>query len=230
MMPAALIANWVFLVNECWYSIILLFSLYCSHIYVFPAILYTYQLLRAESTTWQSRCIECSCVDDNPSARLIPTSGANLIMMPAAIIANWVEHASRYLRNEVLLGSPNLRQAYTRGKLGHLAPRQRIEDRGLRERTDEKSMSLNCHEDASTIVIITIRGCYYLVSGTEITYFLAIYMAKPSNIRTLSGFTLPFSLMTWWDTCWVCQRQWRWSYHQVMWHQDGTSYYPITTH
>jgi hypothetical protein len=45
--------------------------------------------------------------------------------------------------------------------LNHFAFRLRIENRKLLERTDENFKSLKCHEDASTIVIITTKECYH---------------------------------------------------------------------
>jgi hypothetical protein len=105
--------------------------------------------------------IECSCVDNNSFVRLVSSTNVNLIMISTFIIINWVDHVVRYFRNEILLESWNLRQIYVRDKLNHLAFRLRIENRDLLKRTDENFKSLKCHEDASTIVIITIKKCYY---------------------------------------------------------------------
>jgi hypothetical protein len=121
-----------------------------------------------ESQIKNSRCsfmnkydIECSCVDNNSFVRLVSSTDVNLIMISTFIIINWIDHVARYLRNEILLDSWNLRQIYVRDKLNHLASRLRIENRKLLKRTDENFKSLKCHEDASTIVIITIKECYH---------------------------------------------------------------------
>jgi hypothetical protein len=121
-----------------------------------------------ESQIKNSRCsfmnkydIECSCVDNNSFVRLVSSTNVNLIMISTFIIINWIDHVARYFRNEILFESWNLRQIYVRDKLNHFASRLRIENRDLLERTDENFKLLKCHEDASTIVIITTKECYY---------------------------------------------------------------------
>jgi hypothetical protein len=104
--------------------------------------------------------IECSFIDDNSSARFISTLNVNLILISTIIIINWIEHVFRYFHHEILFESWNLRQIYTRDKLNHFAFRLRIENRDLLKRANNIFLSLNCHEDASTILIITIRNCY----------------------------------------------------------------------
>jgi hypothetical protein len=121
-----------------------------------------------ESQIKNSRCffmnkynIECSCVDNNSFVRFVSSTDVNLIMISTFIIINWIDHVVRYLRDEILLESWNLTQIYVRDKLNHFAFRLRIENRDLLKRTDENFKSLKCHEDASTIVIITTKECYY---------------------------------------------------------------------
>jgi hypothetical protein len=124
--------------------------------------------IESESQIKNSRCffmnkydIECSCVDNNLFARLVSSTNVNLIMISTFIIINLIDHVAWYLRNEILLESWSLRQIYVRDKLNHFASRLRIENRDFLKRIDEKFKSLKCHEDASTIVIITIKKCYY---------------------------------------------------------------------
>jgi hypothetical protein len=105
--------------------------------------------------------IECSCIDNNFFARFISTSNVNLILISTIIIINWIEHVFRYFHNEILLESWNLRQIYTRDKLNHLASRLRIEDRDLLKRANNIFLSLNCHENALTTLIIIIKNCYF---------------------------------------------------------------------
>jgi hypothetical protein len=127
-----------------------------------------FKKIESESQIKNSRCffmnkydIECSCIDNNSFARLVSSTNVNLIMISTFIIINWVDHIARYLRDEILLESWNLRQIYVRDKLNHFASRLRIENRDLLKRIDENFKSLKCHENASTIVIITIKECYY---------------------------------------------------------------------
>jgi hypothetical protein len=121
-----------------------------------------------ESQIKNSRCsfmnrydIECLCVNNNSFARFVSSTDVNLIMISTFIIINWVDHIVRYFRNEIFLEFWNLRQIYVRDKLNHFASRLRIENRDLLKRIDENFKSLKCHEDSSTIVIITIKKCYY---------------------------------------------------------------------
>ncbi len=124
--------------------------------------------IESKSQVKNSRCsfmnkydIECSCVDNNSFAHLVWSINVNLIMISMFIIINCVDHVVRYFRNEILLRSWNLRQIYTRDKLNHLAFRLHIENRDCLERTDENFKLLKCYKDASTIVIITIKECYF---------------------------------------------------------------------
>jgi SNF2 family DNA or RNA helicase len=129
--------------------------------------------------------IECPCVDDSPSARLRPTAGANLIVVPAALIAGWVKQTSIILRNDVLLGSWNIRQGYTHGRLDHLAPHLRIEDRPLLECTNDVFRDSACHADASTVVVITTKKCYNQHVVNLFTRVITLSKGKPRG-KTLT--------------------------------------------
>jgi hypothetical protein len=104
--------------------------------------------------------IECFCIDQNSFARLLLTIDINLFIVSAFIITNWVEHATRYLRNDFLLSNENLRQNYTHERLNHLTSSLRIQNRSLFECRNEIFHNTICHINASTIIIIITKNCY----------------------------------------------------------------------
>jgi hypothetical protein len=75
--------------------------------------------------------IECFCIDQSSFARLLSTIDVNLFIVSAFIITNWIEHATRYFKDDSLLSNWNLRQNYTHERLNHLASSLRIQDRSL---------------------------------------------------------------------------------------------------
>jgi hypothetical protein len=104
--------------------------------------------------------IKCFCVDQNSFAHLLLTIDVNLIIVFVFIITNWVEHATRYFRNDSLLNNWNLRQNYIHEKLNHLTSSLKIQDRLLFECRDEIFHNSTYYINAFTIIIIITKDCY----------------------------------------------------------------------
>ncbi len=89
------------------------------------------------------------------------TIDVNLIIVFIFIITNWKEHATRYFKDDSLLNNWNLQQNYTHERLNHLTSSLRIQDRLFFECRSEIFHNTTCHINASTIIIIITKNCYY---------------------------------------------------------------------
>ena len=105
-------------------------------------------------------------MDDGPAVRLLPTAGANLIVVPPAVLVNWLKHAADLLDDsEPLLGPWNLRHGYTNSKMGAIVSRLKPEtDRDLLElkvvQGSNGGQTWTTHPDASSVIVITTAGCF----------------------------------------------------------------------
>lgn len=73
--------------------------------------------------------IECPCVDDGPATHLKPQSGPNLIVVPAALVPNWLQEAKEHLAPSNQPPEWEIRHAYGDRKVNQLAKKLSVDDR-----------------------------------------------------------------------------------------------------
>ena len=105
--------------------------------------------------------IECACVDAGPAARMRPRTGANLIVVPAGLVANWLSEINKHLDLGNKTCDWQVRHAYADNKINKLATRLTANDRHLLEPIfNEDRMSYIPAVHQSRLICVTTRGCY----------------------------------------------------------------------
>ena len=118
--------------------------------------------------------IECACVDAGPAARMRPQSGANLIVVPAGLVANWLAEINRHLDLQDTTCDWKIRHAYSDDKMNKLAPRLTDKDHELLVPAHNKEKTLfHCMVDQCRLVCVTTKGCYpgHVINTMRYLYF-----------------------------------------------------------
>ena len=126
--------------------------------------------------------IECACVDAGPAARMRPKNGANLIVVPAGLVANWLAEINRHMDLYDDICDWQIRHAYADKKMNKLATRLTDDDAHLLEpQRNGNSDTYRSTIGQCRLVCITTRGCYNAYVAGQIGQWILPPKAKPRS-------------------------------------------------
>lgn len=101
--------------------------------------------------------IKCLCIDASLSSWLQPSCGANFLLVLPPIIKFWIQQTAKFLVKDQLLDAWGLCCGFTNSKMAHYVLSISIRNKTRLEMLCKPG---KFHTDASSTVIITIKGCY----------------------------------------------------------------------
>lgn len=118
------------------------------------------QLSHARCPSGRKFGIKCPCVDRGPATRLKPQAGANLIMVPAALVPIWLREAGKHLDPNTKPLAWELRHAYRDRKMNQLADKLSVSDRNLLERQPDNRNVFRSQFGQSRAIVVTTKLSY----------------------------------------------------------------------
>ena len=126
--------------------------------------------------------IECSCVDAGPAARMRPRSGANLVVVPAGLVANWLSEINLHLDMQDKTFDWQVRHGHADNKMNKLAIRLTDADAHLLEPSSNANGDIYRPSIGQCrLVCVTTRGCYKAHVAGQIGQWILPPKANPRS-------------------------------------------------